>query len=383
MNPGISDLRTAFTGEQFTVMIVANKFQTGFDQPLLCAMYVDRKLSGVTAVQTLSRLNRTYRTFGHNKTAAMTRVVDFVNDPPASVRRSNRTSPTHSWKPKPTPTSCTTCPPNSDTAAIYTPTKSTGAHGHTCRGKHNALSAAVDHGRSDSPTAAPPPSLPPAAAKATNPNSPNSTCSVMTSDRFTCGSDFMSQIIDYGDPDLEKKQIYLRYLNAIIRPDNYTAEIDLSDIILKEAAHTGQGQDRHQPRHQGRPDRDHRRRIPGRNATPPWSPSSKSSTASTNCSAPKTSTSQKTSSCSSNPCCKPCSPTATSSSRPRSTPPNSSPNPRLRIRVTGAVADNHGAHEKMSNYFFSDAPGRTHLISDIAKWFYQVVTHEEHSSREG
>ena len=41
-------------------MIVANKFQTGFDQPLLCAMYVDKRLSGVTAVQTLSRLNRTY-----------------------------------------------------------------------------------------------------------------------------------------------------------------------------------------------------------------------------------------------------------------------------------------------------------------------------------
>ena len=82
MNPGISDLRTAFTGEQFTVMIVANKFQTGFDQPLLCAMYVDRKLSGVTAVQTLSRLNRTYRTpSGIAKTAAMTQVVDFVNAP--------------------------------------------------------------------------------------------------------------------------------------------------------------------------------------------------------------------------------------------------------------------------------------------------------------
>jgi type I restriction enzyme R subunit len=42
-------------------MIVANKYQTGFDQPLLCAMYVDRQLSGVAAVQTLSRLNRTFR----------------------------------------------------------------------------------------------------------------------------------------------------------------------------------------------------------------------------------------------------------------------------------------------------------------------------------
>ena len=63
MNPGCRrDLRSAFKGDEYKVMLVANKFQTGFDQPLLCAMYVDKKLSGVTAVQTLSRLNRTYRT---------------------------------------------------------------------------------------------------------------------------------------------------------------------------------------------------------------------------------------------------------------------------------------------------------------------------------
>ena len=44
--------------------------------------------------------------------------------------------------------------------------------------------------------------------------------------------------------------------------------------------------------------------------------------------------------------------------------------------VTGAVADNQGAHEKMSDYFFTNAPGRTRLISDIAKWFHQVVYSE-------
>lgn len=37
------------------------------------------------------------------------------------------------------------------------------------------------------------------------------------------------------------------------------------------------------------------------------------------------------------------------------------------------LADNQGAHEKMSDYFFTNAPGRSHLMSDIAKWFYQVV----------
>lgn len=59
------------------VLIVANKFQTGFDEPRLCAMYVDRKLSGVQAVQTLSRLNRVFP----DKPKPM--VVDFINEPDA------------------------------------------------------------------------------------------------------------------------------------------------------------------------------------------------------------------------------------------------------------------------------------------------------------
>jgi type I restriction enzyme R subunit len=62
MNPLLKgrDMRKAFDTPDYQVMLVANKFQTGFDQPKLCAMYVDKKLSGVDAVQTLSRLNRTY-----------------------------------------------------------------------------------------------------------------------------------------------------------------------------------------------------------------------------------------------------------------------------------------------------------------------------------
>lgn len=76
-NPGAwtSDLAAAFKPSTFNVMIVAEKFQTGFDQPRLVAMYVDRRLGGVQAVQTLSRLNRTYP--GKDKTF----VLDFVNEP--------------------------------------------------------------------------------------------------------------------------------------------------------------------------------------------------------------------------------------------------------------------------------------------------------------
>lgn len=62
LNPGLHgrDMRMAFDTPDYRVMIVANKFQTGFDQPKLVAMYLDKKISGVEAVQTLSRLNRTY-----------------------------------------------------------------------------------------------------------------------------------------------------------------------------------------------------------------------------------------------------------------------------------------------------------------------------------
>lgn len=75
-NAGVqSDLAEAFKPATYNVMIVAEKFQTGFDQPRLVAMYVDKKLGGVQAVQTLSRLNRTYP--GKDKTF----VLDFVNDP--------------------------------------------------------------------------------------------------------------------------------------------------------------------------------------------------------------------------------------------------------------------------------------------------------------
>jgi type I restriction enzyme, R subunit len=75
LNPHLNgrDMRKAFETDEYQVMLVANKFQTGFDQPKLVAMYVDKALGGVEAVQTLSRLNRTYP--GKD----MTFILDFVN----------------------------------------------------------------------------------------------------------------------------------------------------------------------------------------------------------------------------------------------------------------------------------------------------------------
>ncbi|MBS0556674.1 MAG: type I restriction endonuclease subunit R [Proteobacteria bacterium] len=75
MNGGIteSELPEAFESEEYRVLLVAEKYQTGFDQPLLQTMYVVKKLAGVQAVQTLSRLNR--MALGKSCTF----VLDFVN----------------------------------------------------------------------------------------------------------------------------------------------------------------------------------------------------------------------------------------------------------------------------------------------------------------
>lgn len=71
-----ADLRDSFDRPEYRLMVVANKFQTGFDQPKLCAMYLDKKIANpVEVVQTLSRLNRT--TTGKDQTF----VIDFVNAP--------------------------------------------------------------------------------------------------------------------------------------------------------------------------------------------------------------------------------------------------------------------------------------------------------------
>lgn len=77
MNDGVKekDLPDTFAKPDYRVLLVAEKYQTGFDQPLLHTMYVDKRLAGIQAVQTLSRLNRTHPLKDD------TFVLDFVNDP--------------------------------------------------------------------------------------------------------------------------------------------------------------------------------------------------------------------------------------------------------------------------------------------------------------
>ncbi len=101
MNGGkISEKRLPeeFKKHEYGILIAADKYQTGFDQPLLHTMYVDKRLADVQAVQTLSRLNRTHP--GKEDTF----VLDFVNDPEEIQRAFQRyydTAPVITGQPDP------------------------------------------------------------------------------------------------------------------------------------------------------------------------------------------------------------------------------------------------------------------------------------------
>lgn len=71
-----SKLPEMFDTDKYQVLVVANKYQTGFDQPKICAMYIDRKLDGLQCVQTLTRANRTYP----GKSAKSIYILDFANN---------------------------------------------------------------------------------------------------------------------------------------------------------------------------------------------------------------------------------------------------------------------------------------------------------------
>lgn len=381
MNPGIRDLRTAFRSDQYQVMIVANKFQTGFDQPLLCAMYVDKILSGVTAVQTLSRLNRTYRTpSGLPKTAAMTQVVDFVNEP-AAIRESFEPYFTDAFLETETdPNLVHDLAAKLDTTAIYTQAEiDQCAHAFVTGKGNNALIAAVDPGKKRFAERYQ------AALIHNGGEGDKAALAELDMFRKDVGSfvrlyDFMSQIIDYGDPELEKKQIYLRHLERGIQPDNYTAPIDLTDVVLKQVKQVDQG----------RIDISLGARVGLSGVTAAGSGEKRD---------PKMVAFQQVLDRLNDLFG---SEDFTESQRVSfleallrtllddhalvqqakvNTAKQFIESPDFDDAVTGAVADNQGAHEKMSDYFFTNAPGRTHLISDIAKWFYQVVVNEDSLSQ--
>ena len=233
MNPGLGgrSLPRAFAGPDYDVLIVANKFQTGFDQPLLVAMYVDKRLDGVTAVQTLSRLNRT----APGKDATF--VVDFVNDPDDIVL---------AFKPyyEQATLSATTDPDlihdlraKLDAAHLYTDddvdaVARAWVHDRGAPKAHERLqgllsgprlryTAALDH----------------ALAQDDRAELERLELFRKDVDTFVKLYDFLSQVIDYGQTALEKRAIFFRLLARLIRDESRHETVDLSDVVLANVAH--------------------------------------------------------------------------------------------------------------------------------------------------
>ncbi len=227
INPRLKgrDLAKAFAGADFRVMLVANKFQTGFSEALLLAMYVDKKLAGVNAVQTLSRLNRIAPKYGKDTSF----VLDFVNEPQeildaflpyyrdAFLDRETDPNIVHDLRAK------------LDAAGVYTWGEVSACVRDWAKSSgNNAAIAHVGPARERFRNAY-------LGALTTTDKAKQDELDLFRKDVSTYVRvyDFLSQIIDYGDSDLEKLAIYLRLLARLIRPESLTQPIDLSDVELK------------------------------------------------------------------------------------------------------------------------------------------------------
>ena len=227
-NPGLwtSDLAEAFKQSTYNVMIVAEKFQTGFDQPRLVAMYVDRKLGGVQAVQTLSRLNRTYP--GKDSTF----VLDFVNEPldvldafKAYYRKATLTATTD-------PNLIYDLVAKLDSAGIYTMAEIEQAFDAALAGGLNANSAV---------SAATAPAVDRFAKRWFNAvtdadKTEQDELKLFKADagQYVKLYDFLSQIRNLEDTDLPRRHYFLRRILPQLSTATYDAPVDISQVRLAE-----------------------------------------------------------------------------------------------------------------------------------------------------
>ncbi|MEI6177696.1 MAG: type I restriction endonuclease [Verrucomicrobiota bacterium] len=204
MNDGIKqkELPERFASDEFQVLLVAEKYQTGFDQPLLHTMYVDKRLAGIQAVQTLSRLNRIH------PLKEDTFVLDFVNDR-EEIREAFKTyyegaemgeqvDPAHLYQIK----------AELDASGIYLAEETERFCAVYFKPKHRQ--SAADHEAMNA-------ALDPAVARfarfqADKEDEAELWRGKLQSFRNLYG--FLSQIIPYQDSDLEKLYVFLRHLGV-------------------------------------------------------------------------------------------------------------------------------------------------------------------------
>ncbi|MGO3343182.1 MAG: type I restriction endonuclease subunit R [Glutamicibacter arilaitensis] len=228
MNPGLKgrSLTKAFGTDEYQIMLVANKFQTGFDQPLLVGMYVDKKLSGIAAVQTLSRLNRVIP--GKDTTF----VLDFVNDPSTILEAFQTYYEDASIQEESNPDIIHDMIMKLDSMGIYNDrdvdlvaAKWVAQRNHNGLVSHLQPAIDVFHHRYKNATL----------------NSNTLELEQLDEFRKTAGAfnksyDFFSQIIDYQNTRIEKLAIYLKLLAKALQTTATGNGVDLSDVVLTHYA---------------------------------------------------------------------------------------------------------------------------------------------------
>lgn len=235
LNPGLRGrlLQVAFAGGEFQIMLVANKFQTGFDQPLLSAMYVDKRLSGVMAVQTLSRLNRTYPAAGKD----ITYVLDFVNDPDEILASFQPYYRDATLEDTTDPDLVHDLQAKLDTAGIYTDAEVEVFVEAYLAGKHGAMTAPLK-------SAAERFNNQYIAAVADEDKAAMDELDMFRKDvgSFSRLYDFLSQIINYQDTDLEKRSLFLRLLTRRLTGWHGAEAVDFSTVELTHIKQTRSGE---------------------------------------------------------------------------------------------------------------------------------------------
>jgi type I restriction enzyme R subunit len=211
---GIPESQTAeeFAGDDYQVLIVAEKFQTGFDQPLLHTMYVDKVLTGLAAVQTLSRLNRIH------PLKDSTFVLDFRNDSDDIVKAfepyygrtvAPPTDPNLLWDTRSQLDEYDMLRLNEIEETVALLVTFTGAKDH---GQVYAL-------------------LDPAVERFKAMDEEDRLGFKDALDKFVRTYSFLSQIVEFGDSKLERDYRYCRALASVLRDQNTIEKLDLGSAV--------------------------------------------------------------------------------------------------------------------------------------------------------
>ncbi len=239
LNPTLKgrDIREAFNDEPNRLLLVANKFQTGFDQPKLCGMYVDKKLAGIQAVQTLSRLNRCHP--GKDRTY----VLDFVNEPDDILEAFKTFYTTATLEDVTDPYLVVNLREKLDGYGYYDQPEidrvvAVELNPHA---RQKQLEAAITpvadrllrqfaEAKSDHATATELGNKPAIeAAKDRMDALLLFKSEVATYQRVYT---FLSQVFDYGDTEFEKRSIFYRYLLRLLKFGRERTGVDLSEVVL-------------------------------------------------------------------------------------------------------------------------------------------------------